>query len=500
MEANRPLMNAKRLKPLMIGGTGSDVGKSLLVAGLCRIFKQDGYNPAPFKAQNMALNSYVTADGLELGRAQAVQAEAAGIDCSTDMNPVLLKPIGDCISQVVLHGKPIGNRSAKEYFSNQGRKILEDEVHMAYARLCGTYNPIVLEGAGSIAELNLMHLDIVNMPMARYADANVILVADISRGGVFASLYGSIMLQRPDDKKRIKGLIVNKFRGDSALFESGCQQLQDICGVPIVGVMPYLNDLYIEEEDAYFRKNNAINHDTAKINIAIIRLPHISNFTDFDPLEIRKDVNLFYTTDCDEITQSDIIIIPGTKATISDLAEIYSSGVANAIIKAYNARKTIIGICGGYQMMGNAIHDPLGIEGNTLEIKGLGILPIETTITTEKLTRRIEFTHIATGQTGVGYEIHMGKTSILEKGQPFALLKDGSLDGCRLSDKCWGTYLHGLFENSCIQNELLAPLAQSLADNSEYKTFKEKQYDRLASEMRKHLNIDLIYKIITTND
>lgn len=484
----------------MLGGTGSDVGKSLLVAGLCRIFKQDGYNPAPFKAQNMALNSYVTADGLELGRAQAVQAEAACIECTADMNPILLKPIGDCVSQVVLHGKPIGNRSAKDFFGIKGRKELEAEAHKSYDTLQRIYNPIVLEGAGSIAELNLMHLDIVNLPMARYADANVILVADISRGGVFASIYGSIMLQNPEDKTRIKGVIINKFRGDPTLFEGACHQLQEISGVPVIGVMPYLNDLHIEEEDSYFNKKKNIGIKDHKINVAVIRLPHISNFTDFDPLEISDNVNLFYTFDPIEILKSDIIIIPGTKATIVDLVEIFHNGVAQSIIEAYKDDKTIIGICGGYQMMGNMVYDPQGIEGNIHEIRGLGLLPITTTITSQKLTRRVNFKQLENGILGTGYEIHMGKTILEEDATPYAVLDDGTIDGCFVSNKCWGTYLHGIFENHNVVKSVISPIKQTADFEQEYMAFKEKQYDRLADEMRKNLNIDLIYKIMEIND
>ena len=287
--------NIQRLHPLMLAGTGSDVGKSILATALCRIFLQDGYHPAPFKAQNMALNSYATPEGLEIGRAQAVQAEAACVPCHTDMNPLLLKPSSDHTSQVVLNGKPIGNRSAYEYFRKEGREELRREVCSAFDRLAARYNPIVMEGAGSISEINLRDTDLVNMPMARYADADVILVADIDRGGVFASAYGSIALQLPEDRKRIKGIIVNKFRGDLRLFESGVKLMEETCGVPVLGVIPYYKDIYIEEEDSLELQQKQRSAVSGKVNISVVLLRHLSNFTDFNRLERDERVNLYYT-------------------------------------------------------------------------------------------------------------------------------------------------------------------------------------------------------------
>lgn len=286
----------------MLGGTGSDVGKSVLAAGLCRIFLQDGYHPAPFKAQNMALNSYVTPDGLEIGRAQAVQAEAAGVECMPEMNPVLLKPSGNMTSQVVLNGLPVGNKDAYEYFRKENKEPLRKEVHAAFDRLSSRYNPIVMEGAGSIAELNLRDSDIVNMSMARYAGAAVILVADIDRGGVFASAYGSIMLQTEEDRRYIKGIIVNKFRGDEKLFEKGRRQMEEICGVPVIGVVPYLDDIHIEEEDSVsLMKKSSVHTEENMINVAVLALPHISNFTDFDTISRDPRVHLYFTDDPSEL-------------------------------------------------------------------------------------------------------------------------------------------------------------------------------------------------------
>ncbi|MBQ0020161.1 MAG: cobyric acid synthase, partial [Bacteroidales bacterium] len=379
------------MKPLMLAGTGSDVGKSIIATALCRIFLQDGYQPAPFKAQNMALNSFATPDGFEIGRAQAVQAEACGLQPHTDMNPLLLKPNSEHTTQVVLNGKPIGNRSAYEYFRKEGREELRQAVHEAFDRISSRYNPIIMEGAGSISEINLRESDLVNMPMARYADANVILVADIDRGGVFASCYGSIMLQTPEDRKRIKGIIINKFRGDIRLFESGRKMLEDICGVPVLGVVPMLPDINIEEEDsvALEKKNRSLTK--GKVNIAVVLLRHISNFTDFNVLERDPRVNLFYTSNTADIEQADIVILPGTKATLDDLYELRRNGVAQAILKAHKSGKTIIGICGGYQMLGLTVSDPDGIEGSIPTLPGLGLLEINTTMTKEKATRQVTF-------------------------------------------------------------------------------------------------------------
>ena len=310
------------LRPLMLAGTGSDVGKSVLATALCRIFLQDGYHPAPFKAQNMALNSYATPEGLEIGRAQAVQAEAAGIPCHTDMNPLLLKPSSDHTSQVVLNGKPIGDQHAYDYFRKEGREVLRREVHAAFDRLAARYNPIVMEGAGSISEINLRETDLVNMPMARYADADVILVADIDRGGVFASAYGSIALQLPEDRKRIKGIIVNKFRGDLRLFESGVRMLESVCQVPVLGVIPYFKDIHIEEEDSVALSQKRREAMEGKINVAVVLLRHLSNFTDFNMLERDERVNLFYTNNKAELQKAHIILLPGSKSTLADLYEL----------------------------------------------------------------------------------------------------------------------------------------------------------------------------------
>lgn len=461
----------------MLVGTGSDVGKSIVATALCRIFKQDGYNPAPFKAQNMALNSFATPDGFEIGRAQAVQAEACGLQPHTDMNPLLLKPNSEHTTQVVLNGKPIGNRSAYDYFRKEGREELRREVHAAFDRLSAKYNPIVLEGAGSVSEINLRESDLVNMPMARYADADVILVADIDRGGVFASCYGSIMLQTPEDKKRIKGIIVNKFRGDIRLFESGRKMLEEICGVPVLGVVPMLPNINIEEEDSVALEKKCHSIADAKINIAVVMLRHISNFTDFNVLERDPRVNLFYTNNTSDIEKADIVILPGTKATLDDLLELRRNGVAKAIIMAHKAGKTIVGICGGYQMLGQTVNDPDGVEGSIPALPGLGLLDIHTMMTPEKTTKQVSF--LFNGIECKGYEIHQGESSHIETGD----LKDDYI----IKDNVIGTYIHGILDNKPVIDYLLkdiTPVAQQETIDP---------YDRLAEHVRKYVDMNKIY-------
>ena len=488
-----------KLHPVMLAGTGSDVGKSVIATALCRIFRQDGYSPAPFKAQNMALNSYATPDGLEIGRAQAVQAEAAGVPCHTDMNPLLLKPSSDHTSQVVLNGKPVGNMGAYDYFrKDEGREVLRKEVNAAYDRLSSRYNPIVMEGAGSISELNLRDTDLVNLPMARHAGAKVILVADIDRGGVFASAYGSIALQTPEDKKLIKGIIINKFRGDLRLFEEGRKILEDICKVPVLGVVPYFKDIHIEEEDSMELAGKQHSAVSGKVNVAVILLRHISNFTDFGMLERDPRVNLYYTNNVEEIGKADIIILPGTKSTIDDLYEIRRNGVAEAVLRAHKAGTTVLGICGGYQMMGLSVDDPQGVEGSVRKIPGLGLLPVETVMEGSKVTRQVTFRF--RGLEGcTGYEIHMGRT----EGQCSALntFSDGTADGCLADERTMGTYIHGILDNPQVIDSLLAPFAGKRDTAATgYFEFKQQQYDLLADHVRQHLNMPLLYKIMSEDD
>mgnify|MGYP000816725717 FL=1 len=488
---------------MCIRDSGSDVGKSIIAAAFCRIFLQDGYHPAPFKAQNMALNSYATPEGLEIGRAQAVQAEAAGVPCHTDMNPLLLKPSSDHTSQVVLNGRPIGNRNAYEYFRREGREELRKEVHAAFDRLAARYNPVVMEGAGSISEINLRDSDLVNLPMAMHAGADVILVADIDRGGVFASVYGSVMLLRPEERKHIKGILINKFRGDIRLFESGVKMLEDLCGVPVVGVVPYYKDIYIEEEDSVMLQTKNIRAGQGKVNVAVVLLRHLSNFTDFNVLERDPRVHLFYTNNTDELMKADIILLPGSKSTLSDLYELRRNGVAQAIVRAHREGATVMGICGGYQLMGQEVCDPDHVEGEIERLPGLGLLPVSTRMQGEKITRQVRFHFLEGSETCEGYEIHMGTTTPLADvpASPLNHLADGREDGYLADRTCMGTYVHGILDNPSVIDYLLEPFADKLKETTfDYKAFKEEQYDKLAAHVRKHVDLPLIYQILTDND
>ena len=481
----------------MFAGTGSDVGKSIIAAAFCRIFKQDGYRPAPFKAQNMALNSYATPEGLEIGRAQAVQAEAAGVPCHTDMNPLLLKPQSDHTSQVVLNGKPIGNRHAYDYFRKEGREELRQEVHAAFDRLSARYNPVVMEGAGSLAEINLRETDLVNMPMAMHAKADVILVGDIDRGGVFASAYGSVMLQSEEDRRRIKGIIVNKFRGDLRLFDEGRRIMEDLSGVPVLGVVAMAPHIHIDEEDSVAIASKKRHASSGKVNIAVVLLKHISNFTDFNVIERHKDVNLFYAVSPDEIGEADIVIIPGSKNTQDDLLNLRKTGMAKAICEAREAGKTVIGICGGYQIMGEEVADPDGIDGGPSVLPGLGLLPVKTVMTREKQTRQVTFRFLSDDRVCRGYEIHMGRT---ESAAPLSVLDDGTVDGCVADSRCFGSYIHGLLDNQAVIEHLLAPYLGDVESVPDYGDYKETQYDALADWLRTYIDIPELYRIMSDND
>ena len=488
----------EKLHPIMFAGTGSDVGKSIIAAAFCRIFKQDGYQPAPFKAQNMALNSFATPEGLEIGRAQAVQAEAAGVPCHTDMNPLLLKPQSDHTSQVVLNGRPIGNRNAYEYFRKEGRDELRREVCAAYDRLAARYNPVVLEGAGSISEINLRDTERVNLPMALHAGADVILVGDIDRGGVFASVYGSLMLLRPHERERIKGILINKFRGDIRLFESGITMLEELCGIPVVGVVPYYRDIYIEEEDSVALAAKSVRAEKGKVNIAVILLRHLSNFTDFNVLERDPRVHLFYTNNVDELAKADVILLPGSKSTLDDLYELRRNGVAAAIIRAHREGATVMGICGGYQMLGRHISDPEQVEAaGVTEIDGMGLLPLETVFQGEKVQTQTNgvFSGVAgllselNGKRYAGYEIHMGRSEEARG----ALFSMGNV---------YGSYVHGIFDEQEVADTILKALCTKKGVSFESlgtfdaRAYKERQYDLLADAVRAGLDMPLIYRIL----
>ncbi len=507
------IMNSSNTKilphPVMFVGTGSDVGKSIIATAFCRIFKQDGYRPAPYKAQNMALNSYVTPDGLEIGRAQAVQAEAAGIACTAEMNPVLLKPNSDHTSQVVLNGKPIGNRAAYDYFRNdiRGREELRAAAKAAYDRLSSLYNPIVLEGAGSISELNLADTDIVNMSMAVYTHACTILIADIDRGGVFASVYGSIMLLSPEQKKRIKGIIINKFRGDLRLFEEGRKILEKITGIPVLGVVPVFKDIHIEEEDSVALSLKSTTARDSLINIAVVRHPQLSNYTDFNSLERDDRVNVYYTYSPEELGKADIIILPGTKSTLSDLRDLHNSGLAETIVRSHRAGKTVLGICGGYQMMGIEVRDPEHVEGALNHVPGLGLLPVITEMSGEKITRRTDFTFLPAKQKCFGYEIHMGRSFLADGAEARVLNKtlDGKEDGYYTNVQTMGTYMHGILDNPEFVEYILSPYLKTEEKNRErqalsYHEYKDKQYDLLAEHVRKYVDVEKLYELMKQDD
>lgn len=482
------------LRPVMFVGTASDVGKSIITAGFCRIFKQDGFRPAPFKGQNMSLNSYATPEGFEIGRAQAVQAEAAGIPCHTDMNPVLVKPTSDQASQIVLNGKPIGTQSAYDYFMNNDRYKLFIQVKNAFERLARQYMPVVIEGAGSISELNLKHRDITNLRLALHARAAVYLVGDIDRGGIFASLYGTMALLTPEEKACIKGIIINKFRGDPRLFDDGKRMIEELCGVPVVGMLPFFQDIFIEAEDSLSLAHKRLSAVSGKVNVAVIRLNRMANFTDFDRLEQDPRVHVYYTTEPAEISKADIVLLPGSKNTMEDLVAIKNNGIAQAICEAYKRHKTVVGICGGYQMMGELVQDPQAIESCLGQVAGLGLLPVRTLIQAEKTTLQCAFTYRNGADPCYGYEIHMGQTTPVSAASPVNYLADGRTDGFFRDRKCWGTYLHGILDNTAIIDDLLADYAPVSGEAFDYRQYKEEQYDKLADLIRAHVDMEQVYQ------
>jgi adenosylcobyric acid synthase len=472
------------------------VGKSVINAAFCRIFLQDGYAPAPFKAQNMSLNSYASAEGLELGRAQAVQAEACGIPCLSAMNPILLKPTSPVKAQVILHGKPIGDQSAQEYFMQTDREFLFSEAMKAWHSLYEKYNPIVMEGAGSISEMNLWDKDITNMRVALEAQSPVILVADIDRGGVFGSVYGTIQLLPEAEKKLVKGILINKFRGDISLFDDGRKMLEKLTGIPVIGVVPYFTDIYIDQEDSVvidYKHGSSKQHE---INIAVLLLSHMSNFTDFNYLERTQGVNLYYTANPEEVAKADIVLMPGSKNTIADLMDLRKRGLAKAVLQSYEAGKAVYGICGGYQMLGQEIRDPNQVEGDVKIMPGLGLLPVITTLTKEKQTVQTRFQFRSREEYCQGYEIHMGETQ-LAGGEPLCLTDTGIPDGCFVSSRLWGTYLHGILDNRIVVEEILK--ASSLNANFtefDYLSFKEEQYNKLAAHVRLHVDMNYVYSVM----
>jgi adenosylcobyric acid synthase len=484
----------------MFVGTGSNVGKSILNAGFCRIFLQDGYAPAPFKAQNMSLNSYATPDGFEIGRAQAVQAEACRIPCSADMNPVLLKPNDVHSSQVILNGKPIGNQSAYDYFMKTDRDRLFNEALKAFNRLSVQYHPVVMEGAGSISELNLKDRDITNMRIALATGAAVFLVADIDRGGVFGSVYGTIELLTPEERSLMSGIIINKFRGDMNLFTEGKEILEKLTGIPVIGIIPWFDNIHLEEEDSVALDTKKSHTDDTKINVAVVMLQHLSNFTDFSDLERQPGIQLYYATQPEDLQKANYIILPGSKNTISDLLFLRKSGMARAIQEAHQRGIGVYGICGGYQMMGNKIYDPQHVEGDNEFIQGLGLLPVETTLTGKKTTEQQIFRFGDEKTVCHGYEIHMGET-IPDQPSPLCYLSDGRPDGYWINERTWGTYLHGIFDNASIINRVFRHNTSFPEETvPDYLTFKENQYDMLAALIRENVDMQQFYQSIQLNE
>lgn len=494
---------------IMFQGTASSVGKSLLTAAFCRIFYQDGYQVVPFKSQNMALNSFITKDGREMGRAQVFQAEAAGIEPRVEMNPILLKPTTDVGSQVIVNGKVMSNMQASEYFRYKTQ--LAEMVQKTYDQLAAEFDLVVIEGAGSPAEINLKTQDIVNMGMAKMAKSPVILIGDIDRGGVFASLYGTMMLLEPEERAMVKGVIINKFRGDVKLLESGLKQLEDLVGVPVLGVVPYLHVQIDDEDSVTERFQRRQSGDGLKVQV--ILLPHISNFTDFTPLEMEEDLNLSYVRRPEELEEADLVIIPGSKNTLEDRLYLQKTGWDTVLRRYARDGGLLIGICGGYQILGNMLHDPYETESSMKSLPGLGILNTETEMAEEKTTRQVEGTwtyendSYFTGMKGLtitGYEIHMGQTKLADDLiHPIHLESLQQWDGgINQRGNVLGTYLHGIFENTVWTRQLLNNLRKikgleekELTEQS-YMELKDAEYDRLAEHVRKHVDLEKIVQII----
>lgn len=507
---------------IMLQGTGSHVGKSVLVAALCRMFLQDGYKVAPFKSQNMALNSYVTRDGGEMGRAQVVQAEAAGLAPSVLMNPVLLKPTGQATSQVIVLGKPVGNLSAKEYHEKYNMTAL-GVVEESLNKLKSEFEVIAIEGAGSPAEVNLQATEIVNMRIARMADCPVLLVADIDKGGALASVVGTLELLDPADRARVKGVIINKFRGDIKLFQPAVDFLEAKTGIPVLGVVPYFQGFRVQEEDTIpedtLKAGRTVEEN--KMDVVVISLPHISNFTDFDPLEDEPDVQLRYVGKASKMGNPDMIVIPGSKNTIHDLVFLEKSGLAAAILEQEKRGIPVIGICGGFQILGKELHDPLHTESDIDSVKGLGLLNMTTTFDPDKITTQVQAEVIGhgpllegiRGQSVTGYEIHMGRSELASGVEPAFRIYERSakevevLDGAVRSDgRVFGTYIHGIFDNDSFRRHIIdlirerkgwGPLQSE--DIITVKEQREKDFNKLADVVRNSLNMEKLYEIMALN-
>lgn len=492
-------------KSIMIQGTASNAGKSILCAGLCRIFAQDGYKVAPFKSQNMALNSAITADGLEMGRAQVVQAQAAGVAPTADMNPILLKPTGDVGSQVIVSGVPIGTMAASEYYKY--KKVLAKDVQAAFDRLSEEYDIIVIEGAGSPAEINLREDDFVNMGLALMTNSPVLLAGDIDRGGVFASLYGTVALLEPEEQDMIKGLIINKFRGDVEILRPGLAPLEKMTGKEVLGVVPML-DVDIDDEDSLSTRIGR-RETVGLIDIAVIRIPRMSNFTDFNPLERYEQINLRYVQDPRELGTPDLVIIPGTKNTMDDMLWLRESGMENKIKAFAKKGGAVIGICGGYQMLCEVLDDPDGVEAGG-SMAGLGLLKGKTIFLGDKVRTQVTGTinrlegifEPMNGTAIAGYEIHMGSTDCDTENALTITDQNGNSRGDGMfAGNVWGTYVHGIFDKGDASSALLGCLMQAKGLTEElsvidWEEYANRQYDKLADGLRAALDMDKIYEIL----
>lgn len=505
----------KLARKVMFQGTSSHVGKSILTTAFCRILTQDGYKTAPFKAQNMALNSYVTRSGGEIGRSTVAQAEAAGVEPIVQMNPVLLKPTGNACSQVILLGKSVGNYSASDYQNRYSQQAWES-VKKSLAYMETHYDALVIEGAGSPAEVNLKKNDIVNMRIALTANAPVFLIADIDRGGALASIVGTLALLDPEERAMVKGLVINKFRGDITLLEPALTFLEKRTGIHVMGVIPYLDKLGIDDEDSVSLQDLPSDHVMRDIHIAVMQTPKISNFTDFDPLAHEPDVNVRFVQQGDILGQPDMIILPGSKNTTADLTYLIHQGYAKEIKELAQKGVPVVGICGGYQMIGEKVRDPLHVEGDIDEVEGLGLLPYVTTMQGEKNTYQVSFDcdflpflgMDFSGKNLKGYEIHMGETVLTHPAESIFTIKKRSGRNVTVRDgyinkagNVFGTYCHGVFDNDELRRSVINALRKRkglppLESTFHYREYKEAEFNRLADTVRKHFDMDAFYKVL----
>lgn len=505
---NRRVVGENMAKKIMFQGTGSSVGKSVIVAAVCRVLNNRGYAVAPFKSQNMSLNAYITESGGEMGRAQVVQAEAARILPTVDMNPILLKPTGDTGSQVIVLGKVVGNMTAKDYFSGRNRDQLLEAIDGAYARLNAQYDVLVIEGAGSPAEINLRRRDLVNMGLAERIDTDVILIGDVDKGGVFAALYGTVMLLEPEERKRIRGFLINKFRGDVSLLEPGIRMLEEKIDIPCVGVIPYLHSLAVDEEDSVTERFGQRRSEADEaLYISVIRLPYMSNFTDFSVLDTEPGVSVCYAAHPRDLEGADLIVIPGSKHTLHDMRFLNASGMAEALYRAHRRGVPIMGICGGFQMLGRRIFDPEAVESLEGGMPGLGLLDIQTVMAPDKTTRQARGTVMENfagielkGLPVEGYEIHMGlSTAASEAVRCFLETRAGCDGAVDETGTVLGTYFHGIFDGDAFRQALLNGLSirrggisDARSAGMSFEKRKEAEYDRLAAHVEAHMDFDVL--------